>query len=334
MFEFCIPTIQDYGAALKLNDWEKFRICYDRLFLFFSMCTTKGVADYQRTMYVHMILMDYWKEQKLPVFEMLRKNSTFFSEESGEIALSMLVNMQPVGTGAELPVARRYWQCLPLRERSFSILDTPRNKKYRLISIFFYSLLCLRRENRLIILVCVEPEDKAVEIIVNHLEKTINAIVAGTWRHVVPKPMKKRGRKKKSEKSLDEKEEQLPEIKQTHASDQKQYFAKMGYDTKVIPFLVGPVKLQKNLDKIRKMLVDSLKKFNYAKTTPLLTAHLGPAYVGVADSGIDHLVAPPQRGRPRKRPVSPPQDGVVSNIERVSYVNIHYLDRYFIKQSR
>src|SRR6185437_4953333 len=61
MFEFCIPTIQDYGAALKLNDWEKFRKCYDRLFLFFSMCTTKGVADYQRTMYVHMILMDYWK---------------------------------------------------------------------------------------------------------------------------------------------------------------------------------------------------------------------------------------------------------------------------------
>src|SRR6185437_3727073 len=73
MFEFCIPTIQDYGAALKLNDWEKFRKCYDRLFLFFSMCTSKGVADYQRTMYVHMILMDYWKEQKLPFFEMLKE---------------------------------------------------------------------------------------------------------------------------------------------------------------------------------------------------------------------------------------------------------------------
>src|SRR6185437_5667063 len=135
MFEFCIPTIQDYGAALKLNDWE--RKCYDRLFLFFSMCTTKGVADYQRTMYVHMILMDYWKEKKLPVFEMLRKNPTFFSEESGEIALSMLVNT--VGTGAELPVARRYWQCLPLRERSFSIHSS--HKKYRLISIVFYSVV-------------------------------------------------------------------------------------------------------------------------------------------------------------------------------------------------
>src|SRR6185437_12342510 len=107
------------------------------------MCTSKGVADYQRTMYVHIILMDYWKEQKLPVFEMLRTNPTFFSEESGKIALSMLVNMKPVGTGAELAVARRYWQCLPLRERSFRYW-TPRNKKYRLISIVFYSLLCPR----------------------------------------------------------------------------------------------------------------------------------------------------------------------------------------------
>src|SRR6185437_2946869 len=47
-----------------------------------------------------------------------------------------------------------------------------------------------------------------------------------------------------------------------------------------------------------RFVVDSLKKFNYTKTTPLLTVHLGPAYVGVADSGINHLVAPPQRGRP------------------------------------
>ena len=143
-----------------------------------------------------------------------------------------------------------------------------------------------------------------MEIIVLHLEKTINSIVAGTWRHVMAKEMKKRGRKKKAmmdEKRLDQKDEQQKDSKQTHASDRKQYFAKMGYDSKVMPFLVGPVRLQKNLDKIRKMLVDTLKKFNYKKTTPLVSVHLGPAFVGVADSGIDHLVAPPLRGRPRKR---------------------------------
>ena len=88
MFEFCIPVIQDYGAALKLNDWERFKNCYYRLFLFFSMCTTKGVADYQRTMYINLIMMEYWQEKKLPIMDMLRKNPTFFSEESGEIALS------------------------------------------------------------------------------------------------------------------------------------------------------------------------------------------------------------------------------------------------------
>src|SRR6185437_9515835 len=46
----------------------------------------------------------------------------------------MLVNMQSLGTGANIEVARRYWQCLHLRERTFSALDTPRNKKHRFLS--------------------------------------------------------------------------------------------------------------------------------------------------------------------------------------------------------
>src|SRR6185437_13920259 len=97
------------------------------------MCTTKGVADYQRTMYVHMILMDYWKEHKLPVFEMLRKNPTFFSEERGEINLSMLVNMQPVGTGAELQVARRYYTREKLFNTGHSSKQEIQTDKYRFL---------------------------------------------------------------------------------------------------------------------------------------------------------------------------------------------------------
>src|SRR6185437_10252110 len=137
--EFSIPAVQDYGAALKLNDWDQFKRCYYRLFLFFCLCTT----DYQRTMYVNLIMMEYWQEKKLPLMDMLGQNPTFFSEESGEIALSMLVNMQPVGTGPQIDVARRYWQCLPLRERTFSVLDTPRNKKHRLISTALFFLVLI-----------------------------------------------------------------------------------------------------------------------------------------------------------------------------------------------
>jgi len=33
LFEFCIPVIQDYGLALKSNDWKTFKRCYQQLFL-------------------------------------------------------------------------------------------------------------------------------------------------------------------------------------------------------------------------------------------------------------------------------------------------------------
>jgi len=35
LFEFVLPAIADYGSALKLNNWEAFRIAYLRLFRFF-----------------------------------------------------------------------------------------------------------------------------------------------------------------------------------------------------------------------------------------------------------------------------------------------------------
>ena len=31
LFEFCIPAIEDYGAALKGNNWDIFKRCYDQL---------------------------------------------------------------------------------------------------------------------------------------------------------------------------------------------------------------------------------------------------------------------------------------------------------------
>ena len=126
--EFCIPAVEDYGAALKGNNWDAFKRCYDQLMLFFACCSSKGTADYQRSMHTYFLMLEYWSAKQLPVMAMMKQNPTFFSEESGEIAISMLVNMQPLGTGANIEVARRYWQCLHLRERTFSVLDTPRTR--------------------------------------------------------------------------------------------------------------------------------------------------------------------------------------------------------------
>jgi len=108
----------------------------------------------------------------------------------------------------------------------------------------------------------------------------------------------------------------------------------MTYDNNVNPFLLGPAKLQARLTRIRNMLVESLRKFNYKKITPELTTHLGAIYVGTANSGINEISAPPQRGRRRKRSCSPVRDGVIPGIERVStWKRLPVLIRLFIKQS-
>jgi hypothetical protein len=43
LFEFCIPIIQDYGVALKSNDWVLFSQCYvSRFFLCYVQWTRRG----------------------------------------------------------------------------------------------------------------------------------------------------------------------------------------------------------------------------------------------------------------------------------------------------
>ena len=52
LLEFCIPVIQDYGTALKGNDWDGFRLCLDKMVAFFSMCNAKGSLQYQTCFYI------------------------------------------------------------------------------------------------------------------------------------------------------------------------------------------------------------------------------------------------------------------------------------------
>ena len=43
LFEYVLPAIADYGSALKLNDWDKFRGAYLRLFRFFLCSKSQGL---------------------------------------------------------------------------------------------------------------------------------------------------------------------------------------------------------------------------------------------------------------------------------------------------
>ena len=138
LFEFCVPVIQDYGVCLKGNDWNLFHRTFHRLLLFFICCNSRGSLEYQRAMYCYSLLLRYWSQQNLPVMELMRANHTIFSEESGEIALSVLVHAQPATHRTDIGATRRYWAMV--RQR-FELLhaDDPdcdvlkRHKKYRLI---------------------------------------------------------------------------------------------------------------------------------------------------------------------------------------------------------
>ena len=59
-------------------------------------------------------------------------NHTLFSEESGEIALSVLSHGQPSGTRADIEQTRKQWQLI--RSRYHPEDDpTPRQKKFRML---------------------------------------------------------------------------------------------------------------------------------------------------------------------------------------------------------
>ena len=128
------PATQDYGVALKGNNFGSLLQCYDRLLLFFLSCRSKGAWDYYRSMLVCRLLMQHWIKEDLPVAQLLQANHTVFSEESGEIALSVLVHSQPPNTHTELTTTRNYWQLTHQRYTALrSGLDLPRHKKHRVI---------------------------------------------------------------------------------------------------------------------------------------------------------------------------------------------------------
>ena len=99
------------------------------------MCSGKGSLDYQRCMYCFQITLQFWQKHALPVFPLLEANHTMFSEESGEIALSILSTSQPVNTRTNLEQVRKAWQLVRTRYDLHELgMATPKKKKHREIS--------------------------------------------------------------------------------------------------------------------------------------------------------------------------------------------------------
>ena len=133
--EFCIPVIQDYGVAIKGNDYAILEKSLYALVSFFVMCNAQGSLDYRRSLYCFLIMTRYWSYHKLPIMTLLHANHTLFSEESGEIALSALATSQPSSNRAKYDQVRKDWQLV--RSRFHSNSQSNGKKKHRILGKCF-----------------------------------------------------------------------------------------------------------------------------------------------------------------------------------------------------
>ena len=47
---FCLPVVQDYGVAIKGNDYASLEKCLYALVAFVVMCNAQGSLDYRRSL--------------------------------------------------------------------------------------------------------------------------------------------------------------------------------------------------------------------------------------------------------------------------------------------
>ena len=60
-------------------------------------------------MFMFFGLVEYWEEHGLPMTRILRESPTFLSEESGELAISMLSRSRPINLRCDYESTRKSW---------------------------------------------------------------------------------------------------------------------------------------------------------------------------------------------------------------------------------
>ena len=108
----------------------------------------------------------------------------------------------------------------------------------------------------------------------------IDGIVAGTWLHY--------------------KEAKRSRGPGRNIYNRQELEASLVFDRNPRCFLMQPKTIQQRCVEARKQIADSFRRFVFDLYTPALSEHFGPEVVATAGSGIDEIVAPPVRGRPRK----------------------------------
>ena len=91
----------------------------DYLLLGLVLCT--------RSMYMFSGLLEYWESKGLPIFHLFKASPAFFSQECGEIALSLLTRSRPQNMRCDYEQTRKSW--LFSKQRSSASLDASEGLK-------------------------------------------------------------------------------------------------------------------------------------------------------------------------------------------------------------
>ena len=68
LFEYFIPSVQDYGIALKLQDTKLFREKLFNMLTVFTMLRTLGSNMYSRALYIFLQQWRYWEAKQVCSF--------------------------------------------------------------------------------------------------------------------------------------------------------------------------------------------------------------------------------------------------------------------------
>jgi hypothetical protein len=96
LMEYFIPVVHDFYICLKFNDSSKTIAALYKLFVVCCMLHnikqpgSRGSHNYPKIQLVHLLILQYWKENNSSVVEMMKHNTGIFNEELGETTFSIL----------------------------------------------------------------------------------------------------------------------------------------------------------------------------------------------------------------------------------------------------
>ena len=95
-------------------------------------------------MYMFYGLLEYWESKGLPISHLFKASPTFFSEESGEIALSLLTRSRPQSMSCDYEQTRKSWLFSKLSSSSLDATEDLKRpdveKSFRVIGKFLVSI--------------------------------------------------------------------------------------------------------------------------------------------------------------------------------------------------